>query len=105
MPGVVLIVSISDICLLPYLNTHTIPTHKKYCILCYPLRSNSGWLPIRCAYFILFPYSAWMQYYLLKKRKKEELERKMAKAAKHHAHRMMRKHLEEWTVSDVFVCK
>ena len=31
-----------------------VPTHKKYRILCYPLRSNSGWLPIRCAYFILF---------------------------------------------------
>ena len=30
-----------------------VPTHKKYRILCYPLRSNSGWLPIRCAYFIL----------------------------------------------------
>ena len=53
---------------------------------------------------VIFPYSAWMQYYLLKKRKKEELERKMAKAAKHHAHRMMRKHLEEWTVSNFFVC-
>ena len=51
-----------------------------------------------------FACSAWMQYYLLKKRKKEELERKMAKAAKHHAHRMMRKHLEEWTVSGVFLC-
>ena len=23
-----------------------VPTHKKYRILCYPLRSNSGWLPI-----------------------------------------------------------
>ena len=30
-----------------------VPTRKKYRILCYPLRSNSGWLPIRCAYFIL----------------------------------------------------
>ena len=30
-----------------------VPTHKKYRILCYPLRSNSGWLPIRCAYVIL----------------------------------------------------
>ena len=30
-----------------------VPTHKKYRILCYPLRSYSGWLPIRCAYFIL----------------------------------------------------
>ena len=30
-----------------------VPTHKKYRLLCYPLRSNSGWLPIRCAYFIL----------------------------------------------------
>ena len=30
-----------------------IPTHKKYRILCYPLKTNSGWLPIRCAYFIL----------------------------------------------------
>ena len=30
-----------------------VSTHKKYRILCYPLRSNSGWLPIRCAYFIL----------------------------------------------------
>ena len=30
-----------------------VPTHKKYRILCYPLRSNSGWLPIMCAYFIL----------------------------------------------------
>ena len=33
-----------------------VPTHKKYRILCYPLRSNSGWLPIRCAYFILFTF-------------------------------------------------
>ena len=31
-----------------------VPTHKKYRLLCYPLRSNSGWLPIRCAYFILY---------------------------------------------------
>ena len=31
-----------------------VQTRKKYRILCYPLRSNSGWLPIRCAYFILF---------------------------------------------------
>ena len=30
-----------------------VPTRKKYRLLCYPLRSNSGWLPIRCAYFIL----------------------------------------------------
>ena len=30
-----------------------VPTHKKYRLLCYALRSNSGWLPIRCAYFIL----------------------------------------------------
>ena len=30
-----------------------VPTHKKYRILCYHLRSNSCWLPIRCAYFIL----------------------------------------------------
>ena len=30
-----------------------VPTHKKNRILCYPLRSNSGWLPIRYAYFIL----------------------------------------------------
>ena len=31
-----------------------VPTRKKYRLLCYNLRSNSGWLPIRCAYFILF---------------------------------------------------
>ena len=30
-----------------------VQTRKKYRILCYPLRSNSGWLPIRFAYFIL----------------------------------------------------
>ena len=36
-----------------------VPTHKKYRILCYPLRSNGGWLPIRCAYFILFLYPTW----------------------------------------------
>ena len=47
-----LIVSIPDICLLPSLLTR-VPTHKKYCIPCYPLRTNSGWLPNRCAYFIL----------------------------------------------------
>ena len=36
-----------------------VPTHKKYRILCYALRSNtcSGWLPIRCAYFILLHYN------------------------------------------------
>ena len=33
-----------------------VPTHKKYCLLRYPLRSNSGWLPIRCAYFILMRF-------------------------------------------------
>ena len=44
----VIVVSIPDICLLPYF----LYSHKKYRILCYPLRSNSGWLPIRCAYFI-----------------------------------------------------
>ena len=30
-----------------------VSTLKKYCKLCYPLRTNSGWLPIRCACFIL----------------------------------------------------
>ena len=50
VPGVVLIVSIPDICLLPYF----VYSHEYRRILCYPLRSNSGWLPIRCAYFILF---------------------------------------------------
>ena len=29
-----------------------VPTHKKYRILYYHRRSNSGWLPIRCTYFI-----------------------------------------------------
>ena len=53
VPGVVLIVSIPGICLLSYFFLLTqVPTHKKYSILSYPLRSNSGWLPIRCAYFI-----------------------------------------------------
>ena len=57
MPGVALIVSIPDLCLLPYFFILTrVPTHKKYRLLCYPLRSNSGWLPIRCAYFILILY-------------------------------------------------
>ena len=30
-----------------------VPTHRKYPTMCYPLRSNCGRLPIRCAYFIL----------------------------------------------------
>ena len=34
-----------------------VPTHKKYHILCYPLGSNSGWLPVRSAYFILLANS------------------------------------------------
>ena len=49
VPGVVLIVSISDICLLPYFlysHEYRLTRHTVYC-------SNSGWLPIRCAYFIL----------------------------------------------------
>ena len=47
--GVVLIVSIPS---LLFILTR-VWTHKKYCLLCYPLRSNSGCLPFRCAYFIL----------------------------------------------------
>ena len=55
VPGVVLIESIPDICLLPYFFFLTrVPSHKIYRILYYSLRSNSGWLPIRCAYFIWF---------------------------------------------------
>ena len=44
-----------------------VPTHKKYRILCYPLRSISGWLPIRCAYFILTYMCSWhpVNYQLL----------------------------------------
>ena len=38
-----------------------VPTHKKYRILCYHLRSNSDWLPIRCAYFILALYTVHYQ--------------------------------------------
>ena len=50
----VLIVSIPDIWVLPhFFILPRVPTRKKYRLLCYPLRSNSGWLPIRCAYFIL----------------------------------------------------
>ena len=37
-----------------------VSSHKKYHILCYPLRTNSGWLPIRCAYFILYNY--WLMF-------------------------------------------
>ena len=47
--GVILIVSIPSLLFILFI----LPTHKKYRLLCYPLRSNSGWLPIRCAYFIL----------------------------------------------------
>ena len=50
--GVVPIVSIPS---LLFILTR-VPTHKKYRLLCYHLRSNSGWLPIRCAYFILSVY-------------------------------------------------
>ena len=60
----------------------------------------------RLYFFFFFSFSsAWMQYYLLKKRKKELMDQKLAKAAKHHAHRMMRKHLEEWTVSLLLLLK
>ena len=33
-----------------------VSTRKKYRILCYPHRKNSGWLPIRSAFFIISPY-------------------------------------------------
>ena len=56
--GVVLIVSIPS---LLFILTR-VPTRKKYRLLCYPLRSNSGWLPIRCAYFILLCNSIMKKY-------------------------------------------
>ena len=52
MPGVVLIVLIPDICLLLYfLYSHEYRLTRN--TVYFPLRSNSGWLPIMCAYFIL----------------------------------------------------
>ena len=55
MPNVVLIVSIPDIYLLPYFK-YSLEYRLTRSALCYTLRSNSGWLPIRCAYFILYSW-------------------------------------------------
>ncbi|XP_060578635.1 F-box and leucine-rich repeat protein 13-like isoform X2 [Ruditapes philippinarum] len=41
-------------------------------------------------------FCAWMQYYLIKKKKRIDLENKMTRAATFHSHRMMKMHLEEW---------
>ncbi|XP_061187510.1 F-box and leucine-rich repeat protein 13-like isoform X3 [Saccostrea echinata] len=41
-------------------------------------------------------FSAWMQYYLHKKKKKRAMEKKMQIAALHHAHRILRVHLNVW---------
>ncbi|XP_053377632.1 dynein regulatory complex subunit 6-like isoform X5 [Mercenaria mercenaria] len=41
-------------------------------------------------------FCAWMQYYLIKKKKRLDLEKKMTRAATFHSHRMMKMHLEEW---------
>ncbi|KAL4228633.1 Dynein regulatory complex subunit 6 [Mactra antiquata] len=41
-------------------------------------------------------FCAWMQYYLIKKKKRNDLEMKMNKAATFHAHRKLKMHLEEW---------
>lgn len=43
-------------------------------------------------------FSAWMQYYLHKKKKKMAMEKKMTRAALHHAHRILRVHLNVWRV-------
>ena len=52
---VILIVSIPDICVLPYFlysYENRLTRNTVYCDIL-SVRSNSGWLPIRCAYFIL----------------------------------------------------
>ncbi|XP_070192734.1 F-box and leucine-rich repeat protein 13-like isoform X2 [Littorina saxatilis] len=41
-------------------------------------------------------YCSWMQYFLMRKRKAELLNAKMAMAAKHHGHRMLRVHIHIW---------
>lgn len=41
-------------------------------------------------------FCAWMQYYLVKKKKRLDLEQKMLRAETFHSHRMMKVHLEEW---------
>ncbi|XP_076469222.1 F-box and leucine-rich repeat protein 13-like isoform X1 [Babylonia areolata] len=41
-------------------------------------------------------YCSWMQYFLMRKKKQERLNAKLAVAAKHHAHRMLRVHIHIW---------
>ena len=52
--GVGLILSIPDICLLPYFYTHTSTDLQEIPYTMLSSQIKIGWLPIRCAYFILF---------------------------------------------------
>ena len=44
-----------------------------------------------------------MQYFLMRKKKAEILNAKLAMAAKHHAHRMLRVHIHIWKVFCFYV--
>lgn len=51
-----------------------------------------------------FINSAWISFFLTKKRMRWEMAMKIMKAKRHHAHRLMRVHLNEWKVCKLTLC-
>ncbi|XP_074644631.1 F-box and leucine-rich repeat protein 13-like isoform X2 [Tubulanus polymorphus] len=68
------------------LEEHLLPTPEMYA-MAYSHYNNS--LKTVC-------FSAWMQYHLRKRMRKLQLQRKMASAAQHHCHQLLRHNLHIW---------